>query len=215
MGTSTWPFGMALGEALPGLQPGRQDCQALAGHGADDALAQELLPPAFRGAVVHHEIGIAQLARGAELQRHAVDAPVEDNGGVAERAIGHGHRDAADAVVDDLVPGQNAEGIGLGFAVNLEPDHRLPRAQISDRRDGLEFRIVDRRDAVLGRAAAHDLAKVHRGLREVGLGPFVLPVIGIGAGTGAEDKPDRRGGQDEEGQGASICFLPVILMASP
>ena len=48
---------------------------------------------------------MAQLAGGAEGQHLAIDAPVENNGGVAQRAIGDGDRDPADRVIGDFMPG--------------------------------------------------------------------------------------------------------------
>ena len=48
---------------------------------------------------------MAQLAGGAERQHLAADAPVENDGGVAQRAIGDRDRDLANRVVGDLVPG--------------------------------------------------------------------------------------------------------------
>jgi len=61
---------------------------------------------------------MTQLAGGAEVQDLAVKAAVEDNGRIAQWAIGHSHRHAAQLVVDDFVPGQDAQRIGPGLAVD-------------------------------------------------------------------------------------------------
>jgi hypothetical protein len=50
----------------------------------DHCLAAELLPPGLGLPVVHDEIGVAQVAGRAELERRSLDAPVEDEGRVAE-----------------------------------------------------------------------------------------------------------------------------------
>ena len=76
-------------------------------HFADNGLAGELLPPAHGLAIIHNEIGIAEKARGAEVQRFSGDAPVEDNGRIAERAIGDGDRPASHSVIDYFVPDQD------------------------------------------------------------------------------------------------------------
>ena len=49
----------ALTEIGQGSDPRRQQFEPLTGHFADNAFADELLPPAFGLAVIHHQIGIA------------------------------------------------------------------------------------------------------------------------------------------------------------
>ncbi len=70
---------------------------------AHDSRARKLLPPAFGLAIVHDEIALAQVAGGAEIEQPAPDAPVEHDGGVAERAERHCHGQAADGIVHDFV----------------------------------------------------------------------------------------------------------------
>ena len=79
-------------------------------------------------------------------------AAVEHHRGVAQRAEGHRDGHAADHVVDDLVPGQDAQRIGADVVADREADDRLAVRQV-DLGDGLELRLVDRRNAVLARAA--------------------------------------------------------------
>jgi len=78
-----------------------------------DRFACELLPPALRLPVVHDEIGVPQLAGGAEIQSRPVERPLEHQRRVAKRTIGHGNRRAADGVVDDLVPNEDSQRIGV------------------------------------------------------------------------------------------------------
>ena len=66
------------------------------------------MPPAFGCIVVHHHIEVAQAAGIAEFKNLAIETPVENDAGIAERAIADQHRDAADGVIDDLVPEQDA-----------------------------------------------------------------------------------------------------------
>ena len=98
-------IGRPAAEIGEGFQPRRQGFQNRAGARADNRRAGELLPPAFALAVIHDEIRMAQLAGGAERQHLAADAPVENDGGVAQRAIGDRDRDLANRVIGDLVPG--------------------------------------------------------------------------------------------------------------
>ena len=120
---------------------------------SDDPLAGELLPPALGLAVVHHEVGVAQLAGGAEIQHRVAHPPVVDNGRVAERAEGNGDGNAARRVVDDLVPHQDLQRIGAVFAAQEHADHGLRVGEMVDLGSGREDRIVDRGNAVLGRPA--------------------------------------------------------------
>jgi hypothetical protein len=77
-------------------------------HGADDGFTRELLPPAFRLPVVHHEIRVPQLPGRSEIENAAIDHPLKRQRGVAQRAVGDDDGRAADGVVCNLVPDQNA-----------------------------------------------------------------------------------------------------------
>ena len=126
--------------------------------------------------VVHHQVRVAQLAGGTEVQHRIADPAVVDDRRIAERAEGHRDRDAPDRVVDDLVPDQNLERVGAVVIADEEADHGLGIGQILDLGGGGEERIVDRGNAVLGRTAGDDLVEGDRGLGEVRLPPFRRPV---------------------------------------
>ena len=75
----------------------------------------------MRLAVVHHEIAPVEAAGRAELVRGPVEALVEDDAGVAERAERGGDGDATARVVDDLVPDEDLERIGPRVTVSGGP----------------------------------------------------------------------------------------------
>ena len=143
---------------------------------ADDPLAGELLPPALGLAVVHHEVGVAELAGGAEIQHRVAHPPVVDHGRVAEWAEGDRDRHTPHRVVDDLVPDQDLQWIGAVLAAEEHADHGLGIGEIVDLGSGREDRIVDRGNAVLGRPAGHDLVERDRRLRKIRRPPLRHPV---------------------------------------
>jgi hypothetical protein len=103
--------------------------------------------------VVHHEIGVAQLASRAEVEHLRRRAPIEHDGRVAQRAVSDSDRDAADDIVDDLVPDQDAQRVGARVPANLQSDHGIIGAEFPILGSGLEKRLVDGRDTVLRRAS--------------------------------------------------------------
>ena len=70
--------------------------------------------------VVHDQVAVAEQAGGSEGECGVAQAAVEGDGGVAQRAVGDEHRDAADDVVDDLVPEDDLQGVGAHVAVDVE-----------------------------------------------------------------------------------------------
>ena len=88
--------------------------------------------------------------------------------GVAERAEGDDDRDAADPVVDDLVPDEDLDRVGANLAPDGELDDGLARPEEGHGVDRHERRVVDRRDPVLPRPARDELGERHGVLREVG-----------------------------------------------
>ena len=140
---------------------------------ADQRLPGGLLPPRFGLAVVHHEVAEAEVAGRPEVVQRAVHGALEDERRVAQRAEGHDDRHATQRVIGDLVPDQDGQRIGPRLAVDDQrDDRRIGRQPRLGVRDGFELRVVDRRDAVLGRTATGEFAEVDRGDREVGRPAF-------------------------------------------
>lgn len=94
-------------------------------------------------------------------------------------AIGDRDGNAAHDVIDDLVPHQDPQRIGAGIPVQFKADDRLllPEARIFVQL--LEYRLINRGDTILGRAAREYFIEVDRLLGEVCL----LPALRL---------PDRR-----------------------
>ena len=202
--------GVAAGKALETLDPHRQALERPAGQLADDSQSEELLPPGFGLAVVHDEVGMAQLAGGAEIENPRAEPAVEHDRGIAQRAIGDRNRHSADGIVDDFVPHQDAQRVGPGVLADDDRDDRLaPRQALhGGLADRGEFRLVDGGDAVLRRTARADRRKIDPRVRKVGLRPFRFPRarrIGDGAlinrNEGA-DEDDNRAEQDRPAAGA-------------
>src|SRR6516225_253049 len=133
--------------------------KALPAHDAHDGVAPELLPPALGLTVVHHEIGVSEFARRAEIEHAIFHRTFENERGITERAIGDRHRCASDHVVHDLVPDQNANGIGPRIAVDGERDDWFRIADAAGPSgccavaELLEARPIDRWNAILRWAA--------------------------------------------------------------
>ncbi len=70
-------FRETLGETLEGLDPRCDKRKLFPNQFPDNGFAEELLPPALGLAIVHDEIGVAQLPGRAEAQHPAIDAPIE------------------------------------------------------------------------------------------------------------------------------------------
>ena len=79
-------------EIAPRHQLRRHQVQQVSRVDAHNALAGELLPPAFRLPVPHHQVAVAQVARHSEVQRRIAHPPVEGHGRVAQRAERHRYR---------------------------------------------------------------------------------------------------------------------------
>ena len=137
---------------------------------------------------------MAELTGRAKVEHGTVQAPVEHDRRVAQRAIGDRDGHAADHVVGDLVPRQDPQGIGAAFAGNGQADDRLGVGKIVDLCHRAEARIVDGRDAILGRPAIPDLAEIDQGALEVGHGPLAHPARRLcvgGRGRGAERQEEK------------------------
>ena len=156
-------------EVLPADHRQRHEAQPAAGVDAGDSLTGGLLPPGLGLPVVHDQVAVVQPPGGAEIQHLVVEAPVEGDRGVAQRAERDRHRLVAELVVDDLVPGENLDRIGAHEPAGLDDRNRLaglqPAVGVGDRQ---VLRGVDRGNAVLGRAAGEDLRVGHRVPAEVG-----------------------------------------------
>ena len=188
-------------EGAPPQDLGWERREAATGEFADDRLACDLLPPALRLAVPHDQIAVAQVAGRAEVVHGAIrlQAAVEGDGGVAERAERHEPRPTAEHVVDNLVPDHDLQGIGprhtgpIGLVLG-QGDHRLGRIQpavrISDR-DGAG--IVDGGNPVARGATGQDLVQRHAGAGEVRRPP---------AGVDAEGAAVLQGGRGRRSIGA-------------
>src|SRR5262249_8038823 len=79
---------IAARELTPSHDPGRELAERGAGVATDECLAAELLPPRLALAVVHDQIGVAQVAGGPEREDAPLHAAVERDRRVAERAEG-------------------------------------------------------------------------------------------------------------------------------
>ena len=162
-----------------------------AGELADDSLAEDLLPPAVGGPVVHDEVAVAEEAADAEGVDGVAHAAFEDDGGVAEGAEGDDDGLSADDVVDDLVPGHDLEGVGAGVVADLEGDHGLPVGEpVGVVGHRCELGVVDGRDAV------SDLSEEDFGVVDGVLGEVGAPGIPAG-GVGLSEV----GGRVEFGSG--------------
>ncbi len=91
---------------------------------ADDPLPGGLLPPGFRLAVVHDEVGMSEPAGRAEIQQFAVKPAIERKRRVAQRAERDSDGCPSHDVVHDLMPDEDLERIGLGHAPCRHDHHR-------------------------------------------------------------------------------------------
>ena len=71
------------------------------------------------------------------------DAPLKHNGGITQRAVGHGDRNIANDVIDDLVPHQDLQWIGAGIAVDVQRNDWLAVRQILLIGNRRKDRLVD------------------------------------------------------------------------
>ena len=194
--------GMLCFKLGPTHQPGGDQLKLDAGEFADQRSATELLPPALCLAVIHNEIGETEFAGGAEVQHPTIHGAIEDNGGVAKRAISHRHRYATDQIIGDFMPHHDPERIGAGIAIDDEADHRLAVGKIGFQAHRDEHRIIDGRNSVRSQDIAN-LGEVDTRSGEVGTPTLRQPPINLGAGrlsddrqyTGDDEQTDRSGHQ--------------------
>jgi hypothetical protein len=93
-------------------------------------------------------------------------------------ATGH----TGECVVDDLVPGQDAQGIGPGDITEHQLDDRLAIRVCRHLERRLELGHIDRRYTVPGQAARNDLRECHGGFREIGFPSLQPPHLRIRRG---------------------------------
>lgn len=147
-----------------------------------------MLPPALGLTVVHHQIGVSQLSRRAEIENAILNRALENERAIAERAIGNGYGHTPDNIIHDLVPDQNAQRVGARIVADDERDDRFRVAE-TGRPSGcsaavqpLEARRVNRRNPVLGRAARLNLLQRDNMLREICARPLGSPTSSFGRG---------------------------------
>ena len=164
--------GVTLLEVRPRDRRRGEHRQHGSGELAHDRLTDRLLPPALGLAVVHHQIAVAQPAGGAEIEHLIAHSPIEGDRGVAERTVRDRHGEAADLVVDDLVPDQDLPRITADRAVVLEHDDGLailhPAVGLAH---GDEAGMVNGGNTVLRRSTRNYLVQGDRVLREISLPP--------------------------------------------
>ena len=96
----------------------------------------------MRMAVVHNQIGVAKVSGYPKLEQFAIQAPVESNRRIAQRAERNSHRHIANVVVNYLVPRENLEWICSSIAIEFQDDHRLV-AVTEGRRSARRLEIVE------------------------------------------------------------------------
>src|SRR6266851_956783 len=172
--------------------------KALPAHDAHDGVAAKLLPPARGLTVVHHKVRVSELARRAEIENPVPHRAFENEGGIAKRAIGDSHGRFPDTIVHDLMPDQDAQGIGPRVAANGERDDRLCIADAASPSgcnaigEPLEARRVDRWNIVPARPARLNLLQRDSVLREVRAGPLRSPASRLDWSS-ARGRADGRG----------------------
>ena len=142
-----------------------------------------MLPPAIALPVVHDQVAIAQETRHAEIERRLVHLARKHDAAIAERTIGNGDRLIRQPVIDDFMADQDAKRVGPGLAIKLDRDDRRLRLQpVAGNGDGIEFRVIDRRDAVLIRATLQHFAAKEEfigiaRMAEIGLPAAAAPLL--------------------------------------
>ncbi len=157
---------MALSPIGPGGVRQWHQLQLLALERPADRLAQQLRPKRLGRAVVEQHVAVVEQARDAERCALACHPCAEGHARAAQRAIGDGDEFAAEAVVDDLMPVEDANGVGAHHAAACQAEHAVladqTRLHCAD-----EARAVDGRDAVARRPAARDRRGRHQGVRQI------------------------------------------------
>ena len=102
-----------------------------------------------------------------------------DDGGVAEGAVGYGHGDAVYYVVDYFMPDEEFQRVGPDVAVEFQDENGIRFLKPSvGFRSGFEIGVVDGWDSVSSRAAGPYFVIRHRVEGEV-REPGVEVVVGI------------------------------------
>src|SRR5262249_55774138 len=157
-------------EAGPANDAGRQDGQLGPGQVADDGPADGLLPPGLGLAVIHDQVGLAKVARRAEVQYATGCAPVERDGRVAEWAEGDRDRHTPDSVIDYLVPDRDQHWISTALGPNRQRHQGLGWFERGAGFGGAQkLGVVGRWDAAVAWPATADFAQGHAVFVEIGL----------------------------------------------
>lgn len=129
--------------------------------------------------VIHNEVGIAQFSRGAEVQKLTVEPAVIDDGRVAQGTKRDADRHTANRIVDNLVPNQDAQRVGLRLTIDDQPNNRRCVHKFLFRGDLDEFVVVDRWNPVFRRTARKELIKRDDMLGEIRSRPFKFPIAWV------------------------------------
>jgi hypothetical protein len=169
------PVGPAFGELRQRDDLHRYPFEVGAEPVTHDRLAGELRPQAAGGAVVHHQVGVPQPPGRPEVEHLPVDGAFEHQTRVAQRAVRDDQRLPGNHVVDDLVEGEDRQGVGAGVAVQVDDEHGIARLQpLAGGCHVLEQRRVDGWDPIRWRPAGPDLLQRHR-RRDLLAGGGALP----------------------------------------
>src|SRR5690606_21247029 len=151
-------FRITGGETAVTGQNRGNNAQPRSGVCPDNCLAGELLPPALRLPIPHDQGAMAQVASVAESQDFLVHFAAEDDGAVAQRAVGDEDRLTIQHVIDDLMPEHNGKRVSACLALDFQHDDgRLRLQPVVCPLYRLEEWSVDWRDAIRRRTTRDDL----------------------------------------------------------
>jgi hypothetical protein len=183
------------------------------GDRAAQQLAPQALAAAVRATVVHEQVGVIEQPADAEFEHGAVHRPLEGDGAVARRVVGHDDRHAAERVVDDLVAVEDAQGIGPRLPVDRHADDPIGRHEelaalrlvdACDVTAGNDRRVDQRLQRVLAHARGHELLAADQArLQGEAVRLDVRPVAEQRRAVAAQraaDRPGGDGGGDDRGQ---------------
>jgi hypothetical protein len=131
-----------------------------------DGLAQDLGPQGLGAPLVQQHIAVVEQARDAEARGLSAHAGFKRDARAAERAVGDGDRLVAESAVDDLVPVQDAHGVGARYPLVLDAQDPIGIGQAGA--CGLhEARLIDGACAVARRATGLDGRDTHQRAAQV------------------------------------------------
>lgn len=174
------PIRELLSEGSPGDNRRRKQFKPGSSKLTDDSLTGDLLPPAFRLPVPHHQVAVPEVACGAKSKLTPVHYSVERDGRVAQRAERDGHGSAANSIVDNLVPHQDGQRVRSCVTLDLKRYDGFFRAHVSRCfRNRGELRLIHRSYAVT-RQQVLDLSQRHSPSAEICLPSVTLEPAGQG-----------------------------------